>query len=519
MVLLYYTIVVLKYHNNMDRKEKERIDRKIKSALSSENSKVSFILSKLELAPLISPRRTFSPDSMLKAFIFMDLKKIKSYRKLRNYLHGEVDDRRNIGFDDRIPTHQDMSNFMRKATEDYKEKIAFVSEKIRSYSMQYFVPLDIAQENSKKVPKAAKLGQDIINGKMNEINKFANKELLKKFKFASTYHNAKYSNKDFLNSLYYTATTHNFVQSGSALFRIKENGPSERTMQRNLSKYSYKELSKMLMEEIKETVKMAKRRRIITGEKVAVAIDATDLPFYGNLENAPYAVNADHQNKGTSYAFKFVELAIVTHGMRLVLCVIPKLVNGEMHDIVIDLLKFAKSQVNIDTVLLDRGYYSRQDMHAIDDEGLFFIMPMKSGTHAFERLDRIASDILIVPDILDNFTGIAMVDKESEKKFYTITNRQIKATDYNLAKYISNFYSRRWQIESDFSGLKQSMLARTRSLNYNKKYLLFAFGTILFNFWVLLSIALEFMGLAPRKNVPKYIFLAMLEKSLKAAST
>ena len=63
----------------MDTKERQRIDRIIKSALSSDNLKVSFVLSRLELAPLISPRRTFSPDSMLKAFIFMDLKKIKSY--------------------------------------------------------------------------------------------------------------------------------------------------------------------------------------------------------------------------------------------------------------------------------------------------------------------------------------------------------------------------------------------------------------------------------------------------------
>ena len=501
----------------MDTKERQRIDRIIKSDLSSDNLKVSFVLSRLELAPIISPRRTFSPDSMLKAFIFMDLKKIKSYRKLRNYLHGEVDDRHNIGFDDRIPTHQDMSNFMRKATEDYKEKISFVSEKIRHYSQKYFVPLDIIHDSGRQVPKTAKLGQDIINGKMNEINRFAKKELLKRFKFASRHHNAKYSDLDFINSLYFTATKHHFLQSGSVLFKIKEKGPSARSMQRNLSKYSYKELSNILMEEIKETVKMAKCRGIITGEKVTVAIDATDVPFYGNLENAPYAVNADHQNKGTPYAFKFVEIAVVTHGMRLALCVIPKLVNGEMHDIVIDLLKFAKSQVNIDTVLLDRGYYSRQDMHAIDDEGLCFIMPMKSGTNAFKRIERCASDVLIVPEILDNFTGIGMTDEKSGRKFYTITNKKIKATDYNLAKYVSNFYSRRWQIESDFAGLKQFMLARTRSLNYNKKYLLFAFGTILFNFWVLLSITLEFMGLSPKKNIPKYLFLAILEEFLKSA--
>ena len=501
----------------MDTKERQRIDRIIKSALSSENLKVSFVLSRLELAPLISPRRIFSPDSMLKAFIFMDLKKIKSYRKLRNYLHGEVDDRHNIGFDDRIPTHQDMSNFMRKATEDYKEKISFVSEKIRRYSQKYFVPLDIVYDSGRQVPKAAKLGQDVINGKMNEINRFAKKELLKRFKFASRHHNAKYSDLDFINSLYYTATKHHFLQSGSVLFKAKHKGPSSSLVQMNLSKYSYQELSNILMEEIKETVKIAKRRGIITGEKLSAAIDATDIPFYGDLENAPYAVNADHQNKGTSYAFKFVEIAVVTHGMRLVLCVIPKLFNGQMHGLVVDLLKFAKSQVNIDTVLLDRGFYSSQDMHAIDDEGLYFIMPIKSGTHVFERLDRSVSDILIVPDILDNFTGIASLDKKSGKKFYTITNRKIKATDYNLAKYVSNFYSSRWQIESDFAGLKQFMLARTKSLNYDKKYLLFAFGTILFNFWVLLSIILEFMGLSPKKNVPKYIFLEVLGNFLREA--
>ena len=50
----------------------------------------------------------------------------------------------------------------------------------------------------------------------------------------------------------------------------------------NLSKYSYQELSNILMDEIKETVKAAKRRGIITGGKLS---SKGDMNIKSGLDN------------------------------------------------------------------------------------------------------------------------------------------------------------------------------------------------------------------------------------------
>ena len=64
------------------------------NSLSADNITILSILSRLELGPLFSIRRTFSKDSMLKVYIMSRLKKIKSYRALVNYLRNRPEETR-----------------------------------------------------------------------------------------------------------------------------------------------------------------------------------------------------------------------------------------------------------------------------------------------------------------------------------------------------------------------------------------------------------------------------------------
>ena len=89
------------YKDKKDR-EYKRLSEAIRSVLNSlcgDNITILSILSRLELGPLFSIRRTFSRDSMMKAYLLLRLKKIKSYRALVNYLHNRPEEAIALGFD------------------------------------------------------------------------------------------------------------------------------------------------------------------------------------------------------------------------------------------------------------------------------------------------------------------------------------------------------------------------------------------------------------------------------------
>ena len=97
---------------------------------------ISELISWLELGPTIGVRRTFSRDSMLKAYLLLWLKKIKSYRALVKYLRNRPEEAITLGFDKssdnsvRIPTHQDLSYFVRSLSKEELELTDFVIKTI-----------------------------------------------------------------------------------------------------------------------------------------------------------------------------------------------------------------------------------------------------------------------------------------------------------------------------------------------------------------------------------------------------
>ncbi len=492
--------------------DKAKITKEIRRQLVDGIDNIPLILKDLEIGSTASPKRTYSVDSMLKAISFMRIKKIKSYRKLRAQIILNLEDKCNLGFDEKVPTHQDLSNFVRRLKSEQKETIDLVVNKVSKRLDKY--PMVLDNEKLAKVKKeeaSPKTKFNIRKEKLEEVVNLARQDLNRLFKLGAKHWNGKYSNNDLLNVLISVATSHKFAEGGAFKYRYEhKSGPSAKTILRAINRHSYDDLKPLFLAEMKRQVLLAKRKGIIDGRKVTVAVDATDLYFYGDRDSTPNIVNADHQGHGTGFAFKFVEIAIVTHNQRFALCAIPKLNNGEMHDILIDLLKFAKEQVNMGTVLMDRGFYSIEDMKAVDQLGIKFIMPMKSGTNAFKRLSNQQSEVTIVPNILDKFTGIA-ARKASGELIYTITNIKMTVKDYNLAKYVAFFYRYRWQIESNFREIKQNFLGRTTSVRYAVKYFYFMFANVLFNFWILVNLLLEKLyGFKGKDGIATYFFSSVL---------
>ena len=492
----------------MDRKEKERIDREIKSALSSENSKVSFILSRLELAPLISPRRTFSPDSMLKAFIFMDLKKIKSYRKLRNYLHGEVDDRRNIGFDDRIPTHQNFSNFERKLEKDDKLRIDYIIKEITKISSKYEIDLGRPYKNT--LPETYEVGitKYQINNRKKELLHELIRQLMPKLKM-NIKRNSKYSKKEQLNVILKAMLENRFAHSAAE--DLRENGiksPASNTVLLNLSKITVKEIQNSFVSLCNDTLMKAKRRRMFAGRKFDVAIDYTLLHYYGD-RNHPDIIQR-YDDRGTNKYFGFITLAIVEKGFRFTAYAVPvfdDIRKKSQAELVETLIKEARRWVDIRYVYADRGFGYAETFRALDKMGEKYIIPI-ADTSRLKKILNYATFPLVVKDhIRGGYTIPYLCLIKGAKGIIKIaTNVRLNAKDLVLISRMTGLYSKRWGIETSYRVIKRGSWVRTTSNNYNVRLFYFLLGIMIYNVWVLLNILMA-SYLGNRKYGRYYVIL------------
>ena len=174
------------YKDKKDR-EYKRLSEAIRSVLNSlcgDNITILSILSRLELGPLFSIRRTFSRDSMLKAYLLLRLKKIKSYRALANYLRNRPEEAIALGFDKnsdgsvRIPTHQDISHFVRSIDKEDLELADFVIKTIEDTSEHLGVEIDVEKKSLVKKDASPKTIYNHKAEKTAELVKFAKSKLV-----------------------------------------------------------------------------------------------------------------------------------------------------------------------------------------------------------------------------------------------------------------------------------------------------------------------------------------------------
>ncbi|MCL5009501.1 MAG: hypothetical protein M1433_00760, partial [Candidatus Parvarchaeota archaeon] len=266
------------------------------NSLSGDNITILSILSKLELGPLFSIRRTFSRDSMLKAYLLLKLKKIRSYRALVNYLRNRPEEALSLGFDKesdgsvRIPTHQNISHFVMSLSKDDIELVENVINTINELAEKFNIVIDTKPVKSDLKDNASdKTISAHRSKKSEELISFVKSRLKKKLKFKLR-HNAIFQSEDLLNTLIWIAYEQNFAESmpsGTVIFSelLKRRSPSADALFYHIKKFGIGELREIFFEIFEIMFRTAKQMRLLGTRKVDVAIDATSWLFYGDTEN------------------------------------------------------------------------------------------------------------------------------------------------------------------------------------------------------------------------------------------
>lgn len=334
-----------------------------------------------------------------------------------------------------------------------------------------------------------------------EFCRYIKKTIYPNLNFNINY-NAIYNRDDLLDSLTHTAMTHDFTQNGSrTLGLIKPDTPAGNTILYHIKKLELKVVQDIFQKSFEAIYREAKTRGVFK-EKVDVAIDITDQPYYGN-KNDPMVVGTKHQ-RGTSHAFRFATINIVDKGRRFTLMALPMSELTPKEKVVKKLIDYAKTKIRIKNVYLDRGFFTCKIINLLNEMDVKFLMPAIKNPRIRELIDKHSA-----PAVIDYKMGIktagtkgrgkfredpshfnlVIVDDENGIKIVYATNLNITEKNaYDLLK----LYKKRWGIETSYR-MKGEFKPKTTSKYYIVRLFYFLFSACLYNLWVLANIIVGFI--------------------------
>ncbi|MGD1004775.1 MAG: transposase [Methanoregulaceae archaeon] len=308
-----------------------------------------------------------------------------------------------------------------------------------------------------------------------------------------THHNCKYSYNDFFKLLTY-AGINNGCAEGSANnlnFYSEESCPNGDTLLYHLKKFSTSELLESYERITDQVISMAKNRDLLKGS-VDCAIDFTDELYYGDRTD-PMVVGTKPQ-KGTSKAYRFATITLTDKECRLTIRAVPVSADTLKHEVVADLVNYAKKRVEIGVLCIDRGFYSVDVFTTLDNLGVKYLIPAVQNPNTIRQIRGLYPPQILPITIKSQnsrtksvTTNLVMVlDIEKEKRAF-VTNMDL---DRSNTRMLSKLYSKRWGIETAYR-VKNDFRPKTTSKNYIIRLFYFLFSVCLYNLWEIVNIILS----------------------------
>lgn len=306
-------------------------------------------------------------------------------------------------------------------------------------------------------------------------------------------HNIVYKDDDFLDMLVHTAMTHDFTQNGSRTFSFQRprKTPSSKTVLYHIGKFSTSEILRRFRGAFEHIFETAKSYGVLKNE-VDLAIDYTDLPYFGKKDNPMVVGGKEH--KGTNFSYRFITLNIVVEGMRFTLMALPRGPLSSDEKLVRQLVGYAKEHVRIRTIFLDRGFFSSKVINTLKGLDVKFLMPAVANKRVKDLV--IKGDVPSVHDYemrpktkhCAKFKLVVAEDNGVVGAF--ATNMEVEP---DREKDLFTLYGKRWGIETSYR-VKVDFRPRTTSKNYVVKLFYFLFSSCLYNLWVLANIFIGVMS-------------------------
>jgi hypothetical protein len=220
-------------------------------------------------------------------------------------------------------------------------------------------------------------------------------------------------------------------------------------------------------------------------KKVDLAIDCTDLPYYGDPNTS--GVVGGKSKKSTNWFFRFATVCIVEEGVRFPLGVLPvdQFRMADLTGVVTELLEMASRHVSVRVVLMDRGFHSVKLFRKLKELGVSWLMPARETKRIRESMR----------ELMGSAEGRGPMSRRVELKGVHGEESVTLMVEWSRKKskwlgYLSDRrrsvkrYRKRWGIETKYRDVNRSR-GWTTSKSWVVRMILYGFGMLVNGVWEL----------------------------------
>ena len=288
--------------------------------------------------------------------------------------------------------------------------------------------------------------------------------------------------------------------------------PSDQWFSNILSKTNSEAATKSFTAMVSGLLSLLAKINQLPKEGLDIAFDIHKICRY-DRKPGPELTSSKSKN-GTSKFERYITAQCVNNDMRLILGCYPMPASASMPDMVRDIVGVCRDAgARIDTVLLDREFFSTGVLEVLDELNVTYLMPCTNTKGVVNALNEFAAGKR--QKVSENYLKgsgrcipyTIIIDRRKKKKSKdskkeTPTPEEMfigfatNDPDMDIAKYSS-----RWGIETGYA-MVENMRAKTRSRDAGARLLCFLYSLMLFNGWVMIN-ALEQYRLAEIRNGKK----------------
>lgn len=224
-------------------------------------------------------------------------------------------------------------------------------------------------------------------------------------------------------------------------------------------------------------------------DKAVVAIDFNDVEYWGVMDSLTIKT-IGKKVKGVSKVYRYATVAIVAKNFKFTLACLPFRPGDRVDEVVRSLLEIAGSMVQVDLVLMDRGFYNSDVFNTIEELGLSYLVHAKKS----EKTDQLYREARQDGTWTRSYTinkhtprrrDITLYFRDDARYDYMIMvcNKKLDKADVAL---LFEVYRERWNIENSYKD-SNSFKTRTTSKNHAYRYLLYCLSHLLVNLLTMLK--------------------------------
>lgn len=294
--------------------------------------------------------------------------------------------------------------------------------------------------------------------------------------------NAIYSKEDIIKPVIRASVENTTIESSTR--RLKN--ISADSVFYHLEKLPYEQIKQCFDSGIENSFIKAKKKYRLSG-KVTIAIDITDIPYYGEYNGAWV------HNTKKGKVIKVISIHVVEKGNRFTIAVMPLNVFYRKAKLVDELISKARQHISIHCVLLDRGFLSVDVTNTLQEMDARYVIPIIKTEKAVRTMEQCylngkervkytmesnnkqSTFDLVIYELDDDIVGFATNMEGSPER-------------------IASLYRVRWGIETGYR-MKNLFYGRTCSESFSIRFLLILLSFMLYNIWVLANKMLEYNGM------------------------